>query len=87
MKKPDYSTGVHRRKYRIPKGRSGAGEERTAQRYSVEFVDHRGLARRLVAFESLGRSKELRRKLMELAAFRAAGETPDPGKNSPLARV
>lgn len=55
------------------------GESREGASWAVEFQDHtdRPRPRRLTAFTDKGASEDLGRKLMQLVALRAAGESPN----------
>ena len=50
---------------------------RKAERWYVEFKDHRDVTRRIPAFSDKTASAELGRKLERLVARRVAGEQPD----------
>jgi integrase/recombinase XerD len=54
-----------------------SGERVKAKRWTIEFRDHRGRARRLVAFTDRTASAALGHSLQRLAAFRAAKAVPD----------
>ena len=53
------------------------GVPRTATKWYVEFRDHLGVRRRLVAFTDKRASAEFGRKIAALLACRLAGERPD----------